>query len=136
MARVIKFRGMDENGKWLYGYLSSPNTMGVDISDPSVGHHEFDDYYVNPETVGQFTGLYDKAEKEIYEGDILSVCNGSINGIEWMDAAYAVKYVLNKGWDMPLFLWDKDGGDQSDSTHYCKVIGNIYDNAELLTNKK
>ena len=78
------------------------------------------------------TGLKDKHDKEIWEGDILSVSNGSINFMEWRDAPYEVRYRLNKGFEMCMFCWDKEGENQMDSTHYCEVIGNIYENAGLL----
>jgi uncharacterized phage protein (TIGR01671 family) len=79
----------------------------------------------------QYTGLKDKNGVEIYEGDILEVCNGSINNKGWLQK-YPVEYVLNSGFNMCMFCWDKKGNDRMDSTHYCEVIGNIYENPELL----
>lgn len=83
----------------------------------------------------QYTGLKDRKGIEIYEGDILSVCNGSINNSPWMNEPYAVEYILNKGYNICLFCWDKNGNSIMDSTHYCEVIGNIYQNPELLNKK-
>jgi uncharacterized phage protein (TIGR01671 family) len=80
----------------------------------------------------QLTGLPDKNGKEIYEGDILSVCNGSINCTPWMDEPYEVKYVPNKGFAMCMFCWNEKGESEMDSTHWCEVIGNIHENPELL----
>lgn len=82
--------------------------------------------------VRQFTGIHDKNGKEIYEGDILNVCNGSINGNGWFDKPYSVEFKCGK-FDIPLFMWDKDGQVVMDCTHWCEVIGNIYENPELLT---
>ena len=84
----------------------------------------------------QYTGLKDKNGTEIYEKDVLNVCNGSINLIPWMDKLYEVKYQLNKGWNICMFCWDKTGKSVMDSTHWCEVVGNIYKNPELLKDSK
>jgi uncharacterized phage protein (TIGR01671 family) len=142
MNKEIKFRGMCIiSGNWVYGDL----IHGVGHKDgklyilplvknlASVKHCDpLDGVEVDPKTIGQFTGLHDKSGKEIYEGDILNVCNGSINGRLWMQKPYSVKYILNKGFDICMFCWDKDGNNIMDSTHWCEVIGNIYEHPELL----
>lgn len=136
MSRIIKFRAWDEDRK----------IMVTDFSEnPQIYQHEYDytfycgGYMDNSDwhepILMQYTGLKDRKGIEIYEGDILSVCNGSINGSPWMDKPYAVEYILNKGYNICLFCWDKNGNSMMDSTHYCEVIGNIYQNPELLNKK-
>ena len=67
MNREILFRGKRvDNGEWVEGYLSSSKTIGA-IS--SVGN--YDECIIDPSTVCEFTGLTDRNGKKIFEGDIL-----------------------------------------------------------------
>lgn len=115
--REIKFRGFNGE-KWLYGNLDIDyKTKQATISDDRWWRHP-----VRFDTVGQFTGMYDCDGHEIYEGDIL----GNKYPSHYKFANAVVEWGVN-GWLADCFTlleWLK--------LHTCIVVGNIYDNSELL----
>ena len=125
MSRKIKFRGQCAHSTtWYCGYyVHIPKSY-----QNSPQHFIFKNnsrFTVKPETVGQFTGLYDKNGKEIYEGDIVKLTNlgWELGIVEFHNACFAV-YVTNKEFLEPCKIqyW-------SDSD----IIGNIHENPELLS---
>lgn len=121
--REIKFRGRCiKTGKWLYGYYFVNRGLSYIVQDGIVNPFvEPDDFKVDPDTVGQFTGLHDAKDKEIYEDDIIrmSVSESSIGVVEW-DCKHA-SFVIQMKSSKPR-------------SHYegCEIIGSIHDNSELL----
>ena len=127
--RTIKFKGKSIDGKeWLYGDLvSSADKKRFAIL---VNNKEsYNECEVAPETIGQFSGLYDCNKKEIYEGDILKWITGKMYVVKfWRGMFYASVEECNEGFlgGFPLHaLTEFEEGK-------CEIVGNIYDNTELL----
>lgn len=137
--REILFRGKQlNNGKWVYGVplkRGESVIMGEWFSECdeylcySVGVDDIYDPYVAPDTVGQCTGLTDKNGKKIFEGDIVRHYNidelpeeFEIGKIFFSEEQCCFKRTCNTGFSSCYISAD------------CKyeVIGNIYDNPELL----
>lgn len=138
MKREIKFRAKrKDNNKWAFGDLVKDNAGGAWIeTNLQTWRENCDDVdafgsrlYVDIDTVGQFTGLTDKNGKEIYENDIIQ-----LQGKE-------IKFNCFVGWNIELGAWcisieDKHVGIKPLGEWLYEdkfeVIGNIYDNKELL----
>lgn len=137
--REILFRGKRlDNGEWVEGAFLNDRDGSFYIC-PAVSDITYGDngnrrrigcwYTVDPDTVGQFTGLYDKNGKRIFEGDIVKglFWQGiSVLGVvEFRDGAFGLRWLRGKVEEFSAF------------TSICnveyEVLGNIHDNPELLT---
>ena len=127
--REILFRGKRfDNGEWETGPLlverMNTSDQQVMIADKMTGYPTL----VLPETVGQYTGLRDKNSTRIFEADIVKVydvyCNETVVGVvEFCDGSFRI--------------YDKDFTSYDRWMYYkVEVIGNAYDNQELLEEDK
>ena len=122
--REILFRGKRvRDGEWEFGSFVSPNWITAPIGEEIYGSE-----IVDPETVGQFTGLRDRNGKRIFDGDIvLPIVPSNIPPCEVMFDVAEGQFVVKDA------CGDHHGtlanfGRITDN-HY-KVIGNIHDNPE------
>ena len=126
-----------DNGKWVEGYYVEHNGkpfIGIDISiygdifevfcTPVIGWFE-----VNPKTLFQFTGLTDKNGNKIWENDILMAHldesypeDVTYETVEWGFAGFVVHEANST---------DREYLDKFDLENF-EVVGNIFDNKELL----
>ena len=131
--REYKFRGKNKDIGWVYGQIAydiNGNTyiiQEVEL-DSSYGLEEtilFVTmwYRVDKETVGQYTGLHDKNGKEIYEGDIVK--SFFVDTDEAGNEIYKY-YIIEVKYDEVLCSY------KIDKFMNLEVIGNIYENKELL----
>ncbi len=140
----ILFRGKRvDNGEWVYGTYGRHTSFDAMIIDrPYLDSNgdltALNFWTVNPETVGQYTGLTDKNGVKIFEGDIVKEykTKDKVKGVvkfgEYQSGInkYADDLGFYVEWTTENFLIRELG-------YWCRknmleVIGNIHDNPELL----
>lgn len=135
--REIKFRGFDRKfGQWRYGYYYSFESSGRVIATIMTEHGS--NFMVDPDSVGQYTGLHDRNGKEIYDRDLCVDDDGkSLIEIVWSgNHQWGCRIVkgraLSQGLTFPLFHWDEH---YHNGFRQLEVIGNIYEHPHLLGEK-
>jgi len=115
--RDIKFRGRRiDGGQWVYGYyVVDPLGRSRIYCKPFPKASSNTYYMVDPETVGQFIGLKDQVESDIYEGDRCMTDAGNIVSFEYKNGMFVV--VHNEHWYESA----------AKMAYWCKVIGNIHE---------
>ena len=138
MNREILFRGKRvDNGEWVYGYIYQDGLIGCNIfqTKPHLAA-----YIVDPSTVCQFTGLTDRNGKKIFEGDVVRmhyffenfnpVTLGAFEDESRIICKFSITHlgVYFESANMTGYLCDY----LEDPEEELEVIGNIFDNPELL----
>lgn len=129
MNREIKFRGKRiDNDEWVYGYLY----FGFNCTDEYVPFISWKDSSylggigeeeINIKTIGQYTGLDGKNGKEIYEGDIVKYENMT-GKIMFFNGSFILSDLEEtEEWELGVI------------NEEVEIIGNIYNNPELLGGK-
>lgn len=137
------YRGKRTDGEGLVcGYLSTKTIcvsgnvhFGYIIQKPSAGLYQNEWFEVDKDTIGEYTGVPDKSGNGIFEGDILKIHNdytGDVHPFDvfvtFREGAFVCQYIGEEtythfsSWNVPHVWWE--------------IIGNIFDNPELITAEK
>jgi len=134
MIRPIKFRGKRiDNGEWIYGNLVTMHgrntewTTGIQVR--FYGAIKYGSVEVDPKTVGQFTGLKDKNGKEIFEDDIVNLRKARGITIDYGFFEITGQVFYHNG---SYYIGGQDVLLSSMKPLDVEIIGNIYENLELL----
>lgn len=149
-----------DNGEWVDGYYCVFNGVSHRIytgyAETDCGEYYPDCYEVIPETVGQYTELTDKNGKKIYEGDIVKMLDYQTGVVTYEFGAFGINVITGIDYDyldseiaevtgcnncsyfcrsdnfISLYelMWNYN--QENDNCDVVEVIGNIYDNSELI----
>lgn len=132
MKREIKFRGKEfETGQWIEGSLTTypkhyPNIILVEDAEPIPRETT---YVVLPETVCQFSKITDKNGNSIFEHDLILIHDSESS------YQFTVEVLFHKG----MFCYKNKACGFTPLWYVsdrCEVIGNVFDNPELLKGSK
>ncbi len=126
-----------DNGEWEIGSLIALPTGEYEISNKCNNPPDCDPMWdkvvithkVDQSTICQCTGLKDKNGKLIWENDIVNLETGKAVVI-WDRAEWRIKWIKDTIWRKDLHFWTNEDDWK------CEVIGNIFDNPELMESEE
>lgn len=149
-----------DNGEWVEGYYCAFNgvihCIYTGYAETDCGEFYPDCYEVIPETVGQYTELTDKNGKKIYEGDIVKMLDYQTGVVTYEFGAFGINVITGIDYDyldseiaevtgcnncsyfcrsdnfISLYELMWNFNQENDNCDVIEVIGNIYDNPELI----
>ncbi len=132
--RETKFRGLGVDGKWWYGESSKPSgenhvNLASFFANAHVGA-------IRPETIVEYTGLHDKNGKEIYESDYMQTNKNILFAIIWSPKSARWSGITPNIWTDKPYVGNYIYKSLSYLSEHGEVIGNIWENGELLNDSK
>ena len=129
----------ESKGEWKYGYLIEDEGISYIINSVVEANDEYitigEWCSVEPETLGMSTGLLDKNGREIFEGDIVKRYRTPLFKAKW---EYQIETVVRRKSELLLGRYVGNNcmtisfGLPFTESDLLEVIGNIYENSELL----
>ena len=113
-----------DNGEWVVGYYTV-DAAGQEIIDVMNDMGLFESWHpIDPSTLGAYTGIADKNGERIFDGDI----------VEGIFSGEVVRGVIQYGSDAKYYIYREGlyGIELNNASDWLQVIGNIYDNPDLL----
>ncbi|MBQ7428371.1 YopX family protein [Butyrivibrio sp.] len=118
----VRMNGESVPSHWEYGACNKSTGDFSIIYDLKTGEK----FPVYTDTVGQCTGITDKNAKYIYEGDIVKDSHGSIYSVQYAAGWWGFQFVSADGTEHVTYSIN------GTSCLSVEIIGNIYDNPELM----
>lgn len=127
--REIKFRAWDKETRTMLGLVHQINFLNKQLWAEGNGEHSFCCHLDKYELM-QYTGLHDKNGKEIYEHDLVRGWRGTVYEVVWQEGRYM--FFDFKAWEHGYYDAYCEVTEMGQIENTSEVIGNIYENKELL----